>query len=106
MKGLVLFLIAYILVLPLTIINFFYVWNKMYFYDTALSIDIFANREYRKVWNIWFRTKDGYEFGNVGETISSALGKNERDNTLSRNGKVMVKILNFIDKNHCQKSIK
>ena len=40
------------------------------------------------------------------ETISSVLGKNQRDNTLSFAGKVLVFILDTIDKNHCKKSIK
>ena len=40
------------------------------------------------------------------QTISSALGKNERDKTLSKKGKLLVKILDFLDKNHCQNSIK
>ena len=30
----------------------------------------------------------------------------QRDNTLSKKGKLLVKILDFLDKNHCQKSIK
>ena len=57
---------------------------------------------------LWFlfKTKDGYKFGNFNETISSALGKNERDKTLSKTGKLLVKILDFLDKNHCIKSIK
>ena len=57
---------------------------------------------------LWFlfKTKDGYKFGNFNETISSALGKNERDKTLSKTGKLLVKILDFLDKNHCKKSIK
>ena len=57
---------------------------------------------------LWFlfKTKDGYKFGNFNETISSALGKNQRDKTLTKCGKILVSILDFLDKNHCQKSIK
>ena len=40
------------------------------------------------------------------ETISSALGKNQRNNTLSTAGKVLVRVLDTIDKNHCEKSVK
>jgi len=52
------------------------------------------------------RIDGGYEFGKTGETISSALGKNQRDNTLTNCGKILVTILDFLDKNHCKKSIK
>ena len=110
--DLLLFLVAYILVLPLTIINFFVVvftskdHAKGYFRSTAINIDKFGNREFRKLWNLTLRKENGYEFGNVEETISSALGKNERDGTLSRTGRALVWILDKIDKNHSLKSIK
>lgn len=106
-----LFLIAYILVLPLTFINYLVViftakdHSKGYFRSTAVNIDKFGNREFRTLWNKVLKTENGYKFGNVDETISSALGKNERDCTLSKTGKVLTAVLNFIDKNHCQKSI-
>jgi hypothetical protein len=103
----ILFLIAYILLLPLTIINFFFVDNKKgYFKSTAINIDKFANREFRALWNKLLIVKHGYQFGDERETLSSALGKNERDNTLSIYGKILVWILDKIDKNHCIKSIK
>jgi len=109
--DLLLFLVAFLLVLPLTIINFFVVLftskdhAKGYFRSTAVNIDKFGNREFRKLWNLTLRTENGYEFGNVEETISSALGKNERDGTLSGIGKVLTWILNLLDKNHGLKSI-
>lgn len=102
----ILFLIAYILLLPLTIVNFFFVNNKKkYFKSTAVNIDRFGNREFRTLFNRTLIQKTGYRFGDERETISSVLGKNERDKTLTKCGKVLVKILNFIDKNHCIKSI-
>lgn len=107
----ILFLIAYILLLPLTIINYFVVLftskdhAKGYFKSTAVNIDKFGNREFRTLWNKTLRKDNGYKFGNVLETISSALGKNERDKTLSNFGKCLVWLLNTIDKNHCKKSI-
>ena len=52
------------------------------------------------------RKENGYQFGAVGETISSALGKNQRDKTLTICGKILVSILDFLDKNHCIKSIR
>jgi len=103
--GLLLFIIAYILYLPLTIINFCLVRSKGYFLDSAITLDRLANREFRTLWNKTLRTKDGYPFGKIEETISSALGKNQRDGTLSTAGKVLVWILDKLDKNHSIKSI-
>lgn len=110
--DILLFIIAYLLLLPLTIINYFVVLitardhAKGYFRSTAVNIDKFGNREFRTLWNKALRTDDGYKFGNPEETISSALGKNERDGTLSRTGKALTCILNLLDKNHGLKSIK
>lgn len=101
----ILFVIAYILLLPMTIVNFFVVWHRGYFRSTALSIDVFANREYRASWNKFLRKREGYAFGKQGETISSALGKNQRNKTLSKSGKILCWVLDTIDKNHCLKSI-
>lgn len=103
----ILFIIAYILFLPLTIVNYLVVKNKKgYFKSTAISIDIFANVEFRTLWNLVFVKQMGYKFGLQGETISSALGKNQRDKTLTKFGRIICKILDFLDKNHCKKSIR
>ena len=102
----ILFLIAYILLLPMTIINYFVAKKDGYFRNTALNIDIFANREFRATWNLVFRNDLGYKFGKEGETISSALGKNQRDETLTKTGKAVCWILDKIDKDHCKNSIK
>ena len=109
--NLLLFLVAWILIPPLTVWNLIIVNRKYgntkgYFRSTALSIDIWANREFRTLWNDKLKIASGYKFGRENETISSALGKNERDKTLSKTGKLLVKILDFLDKNHCIKSIK
>ena len=108
--NLLLFVIAWILIPPLTIWNLIVVNKKYgntkgYFRNTALSIDIWANREFRTLWNDKLRIDSGYEFGKENETISSALGKNQRDKTLSKKGKLLVKILDFFDENHCENSI-
>ena len=111
MINLLLFIVAWLLILPLTILNLFSVYRKYgnvkgYFRSTALSIDIWANKEFRTLWNAQLRTEEGYEFGVIGETISSALGKNQRDKMLTKCGKILVAILDFLDENHCEKSIK
>jgi len=106
MIQILLFLIAYILYLPLSIINWFFVDNKKYYFlSSATNLDKFGNREFRTLLNKTLINKDGYKFGNINETISSVLGKNESTNTLTKTGKVLVWILDKIDKNHCYKSI-
>jgi hypothetical protein len=104
--GFLLFIIAYILFLPLSIINFLVVKNKKgYFRSSAITIDKLANREFRTLWNEVLKIENGYLFGAENETISSALGKNQRDQTLTKTGKVLVLILDKIENNHCLKSI-
>jgi len=109
--DLLLFLASYVLLLPLTIINYFVVLftskdhAKGYFRSTAINIDKFGNREFRTLWNKTLRKENGYKFGNPEETISSALGKNERDGTLSRTGKALTWLLNKLDRDHGLKSI-
>lgn len=77
-----------------------------YFYRFALAIDQMGNVAMQDVFNDILISKESKnKFGNEDETISSVLGKNEKDNTLSRLGKMLVKILNFIDPNHALNSI-
>lgn len=109
--GILLYIIATILWVILTPINWVIVTIKYglsnkYFFETAIDIDKFGNRNFRAFLNLTMRKSGGYKFGNVNETISSALGKNQRDNTLSWFGKIICLILDAIDENHCEKSIK
>ena len=107
--NLILFLTAYLLLLPLTFINYAVVAHKSsskgYFRSTAVNLDRFGNREFRALFNKVLIKENGYRFGDIRETISSVLGKNQRDDTLSKWGKVLVWILDKLDKNHCEKSI-
>lgn len=103
--DIILFLTAYILFLPLSIINFCLVRDRGYFRSSALNLDKYANRELRTLWNATLRKSNGYKFGLIDETISGVLGKNKRANTLSRTGKVLAYILDRLDKDHCIKSI-
>lgn len=91
--------------------------KKMAEYDRreAMALDAFAGENYRTFWNDYLRKENGYNFGVRGEMISSALGKNEVDKTLSEKGTgrlskwfygiQLVKILDKLDKNHCINSI-
>lgn len=115
MINFTLVILAKLLYLAVEPINFIYVilikkkftWKRLngYFREEAVAIDRFGNSQYRSLFNALFVKEKGYQHGNINETISSVLGKNEYFGKLTKKGKVLVSILNFIDKNHCQKSI-
>ena len=105
----IVFLIAWILILPLTLLNLFAVLVKYgsvtkYFINTSRNIDIFGNKEYRTLFGYTLLSnKSVVKFGK-DETISSVLGKNQQNKTLSIAGRLLVWILNLLDKNHCQEA--
>jgi len=121
--GILLYIIATILWVIITPINWIIVSFKhglsnRYFLETAIDLDKFGNRNFRTFLNVtmvkvkiefWDSNRimetHPYKFGNVNETISSALGKNQRDGTLSWFGRLICFILDKLDKNHCKKSI-
>jgi hypothetical protein len=101
--GVILFLIMWILFLPLSVINYFFVDTKKgYFYDSALNGDKYLNRELRSMWNKLLITDNGYKFGNINESISEVLGRNILKNTLTKKGKLLVKLLT---EKHCLDAI-
>ena len=131
-----LFIIATFFWVILTPINWVIVCVKYgirnkYFLETAIDIDRFGNRNFRTLLNLTLQ-KNGYLFGDDRETISSALGKNQRDSDLiyinsikfyyfwkkhmkiqlnsysklTIFGNIICNILDTIDKGHCKKSIK
>lgn len=78
---------------------------KLRFFRAAYSIDQFGNVIASELFNDVLIKKGGYKFGNPDETISSVMGKNYRDNTLTSAGKVLRVVLDTIDENHCLNSI-
>ncbi len=78
-------------------INGFFRTMNTYWFENAYAIDVDANQRYEILWNVIMRKKRGYRFGRFGETISSALGKNQRDKTLSWFGWIWVILLFAID---------
>ena len=111
MKGLVLYIVAALLFLPLTVLNVFCVIIKNgnangYFFQGAIDIDKFGNINLRCMLNTLLRKKGGSKFGLEDETISSVLGKNKRDKKLSGVGKAVAAVLDLLEKDHCIKSIK
>ena len=116
MKEILLLLIAFILLiilLPLVIIymllKYLLTGKKrmitVWACKTARSIDVFANVEASELFNDTLIKSGGYKFGNRQETISSVLGKNQRDNKLTRIGDGLRIILDCIEPAHCLLSI-
>ncbi len=71
----------------------------------AISVDQLGNVLMQHLLNsLWVKT-GGYKFGNRDETISSALGRNNRLGTLTAFGRSIDKILDLIDPNHSLNSI-
>jgi 8-oxo-dGTP diphosphatase len=75
------------------------------FLSIATSIDASGNVVCKDLFNLILKKKGGYGFGKRKETISSALGKNQRDDTLTGLGRLIASILNKIETDHCLKSI-
>ncbi|MBD1259380.1 hypothetical protein HZY62_02175 [Maribacter polysiphoniae] len=71
----------------------------------AISIDQLGNVMMQHLLNQLWIKKEGYRFGNRDETISSVLGKNKQNATLTGFGKAIDKILDIIDPNHSLNSI-
>lgn len=76
-----------------------------YFLKISISIDQLGNVLMQHLLNALWIKKGGYLFGNRDETISSALGKNKAQNTLTGFGRLIDNILDFIDPNHSLNSI-
>lgn len=116
MSELIILIIAIILLyllLPLValfmILKYLFTGNKrmlsVWFYRTARAIDVFANVNGSEFFDAIFIVDGGYKFGNPKETISSVIGKNQRDKTLSIAGKILRYMLDKIDQDHCLNSI-
>lgn len=76
-----------------------------YFLSSAVAIDIMCNTAFSNLLNGWFLKKGGYHFGKRGETVSSALGKNQLIGGLTFLGKGLASILDLLQKDHCYISI-
>ena len=114
--GIILYLVAIflslVLYIPATIYALFKIGIKSgfkginaYFFKKAMSVDQFGNVWAKALFNDILIKKGGYKFGDEDETVSSALGKNKLRGTFKRTGTLIAFILDFIDPNHCIKSI-
>lgn len=120
LKNIGLFIIAIILgciTIPIGFISSLFItiykrnikawWNRIgqYFLILAITIDIFGNVALEPLFNLILIKKEGYKFGNRKETISSVLGKNKKQNTLTKKGIKLSNLLDRIDPNHVLNSI-
>ena len=116
MIGFLVLIIASILLyllLPIVsifmIIKYLFTGDKrmiiVWFWRTARAIDVFANVNGAEFFDAIFIRDGGYKFGNPKETISSVIGKNQRDNTLSIAGQILRWMLDRIEQDHCLNSI-
>ena len=114
--GALLFLISIVLMIitgPLgfvyglfyTLIKFGFGGIGEYFLKIAISIDQLGNVIMQYLLNTLWIKPGGYSFGNRDETISSALGKNKKQGTLTAFGRLVDAILDKIDPNHSLNSI-
>jgi hypothetical protein len=118
MKSLLLFGIAFVLLVTTAPVGFVYTlvrqifslkfrWLTIYFIEVAIALDAAGNVLMQHLLNdmLLVKKESTYYFGNKKETISSVLGKNELTNTLSVLGKVLNSFLNAIDNGHALNSI-
>lgn len=110
--GFILFFVACILGAILYPIGMLYSFLKLTFsyFSTlfktlALGIDLFGNVTCGHLFNDTLIKKDGYKFGSHKETISKVLGINKQQGTLTKTGRFVADVLNFIDKNHVEDAI-
>jgi len=85
--------------------NYAYRFLNEFFFNLAIGTDQLGNATHKELFNATLKKDSGYKFGNEDETISSVLGKNKRNETLSNTGKCLVWVLDLIDGNHSIKSI-
>lgn len=102
----IIFILGCVFYFPLSVLNFLLVRNPGYLKDTGITLSKVANRDLRTLLNKCLKVKEeGHEFGSCDETISSCLGKNQIHGTLSKTGRVVVKILHKCEKHHCLISV-
>jgi uncharacterized membrane protein YcfT len=112
MKSLILFLIAYILAFVLFPLGFIYALvtfrasKSKYLFNLAFALDKLGNATLGVVMNDLLKKKGGLSFGNYDQTLSYCLGRNLQLGTLTRLGRGVRVILDWIDPNHCEKAVK
>ncbi len=114
--GLLLFLVSVVLLAITGPIGFVYgIFHSLftkgfkgigeYLLKIAISVDQLGNVLMQHLLNILWVKKGGYKFGNRDETVSSAIGRNKKLDTLTGFGKTIDKILDAIDPDHSLNSV-
>ena len=118
--GFILFIVSVVLTSILTAFSFIYELIRSiykvrfvtglkkidnWFLKGAVSIDQFGNGSCAGLLNLTMRKKGGHDFGDIDVTVSCVLGWNDNNNTLTKFGKVVVWILDKLEKDHCQKAV-
>ena len=82
------------------------VYYSTYIRQIAYSLDQLGNVLCKELFDLCLIQKQSINlFGNPDETISSVLGKNELNKTLTIIGKILVWLLNKLDYEHTKKAI-
>ena len=114
MKGFILLVIAVLMSIVLyplgwiySLITFRLSPKKLgsWWFVMAVSVDQLGNVVMSTLFNDIMITKYGHKFGDEDQTISMVLGVNKAMGTLTKLGKLIADILNFIDKDHVEKAI-
>ncbi len=107
--GVILTILAYIALLilaPIGLIVSIFTRPVNYFWRIAISLDQLGNVICGAPMDYLLITNESLsKFGNPDETISSVLGKNEQSKTLTKAGRVLVKLLDILDPGHAKNSI-
>jgi len=118
MISILLSILSLILFVVLSIIDLFFLmfkdvkqrkWYQLIdsrAFNKAYNVDVFGNYQFCDLWNWALIKKGGYKFGKLGETISSALGKNIKRKTLTLAGKALCFIIDFIDVSQWKNGLK
>jgi hypothetical protein len=76
-----------------------------YFYELGRGLDIAANKTLEPFLNKYFKIKKGHRFGG-DNTISYDMAINKRYNWSTKLADRVEKIINKVDKNHLDKTLK
>ena len=108
--GYILWIVALLLTVILSPVCIVYAmfctnFNK-YAMNLAIRVDKYGNYLLAPIFNRWFITGEGFQFGQGDFTISYALGMNVLAGTLRAPGILLNNILNFFQPNHAVLTVK
>jgi len=111
LTNIALILTAIVLIIPIGMASIIYTATTnrrkfvIYLRRIAIVIDVAGNVVGKYLLEKTLIQRRGYKFGRL-ETVSRVLGKNKQKGTLTKLGKSIGKLLNWIDNNHLENAIK